>query len=196
MANLQLLNKPHKPLVLTPGLLRCLVLHYDETGFPKKGNKSVGVKRRYSGTLERTDNCKVAVFTNYSSAKDHTFIDRRLLLPEEWANDPDRRSEAGVPSGVIFRTKPELALAMVANAVGERVPFRCVGGDNIYGNSPTFVQGVRDHGWLYVLDVSSEARVWTKEPEVIPAEKRPRPSRGRLHTQPLVVDKSRSQCRK
>jgi SRSO17 transposase len=166
------------------------VCNCDETGFPKKGNKSVGVKRQYSGTLGRTDNCQVAVFTNYSSAKGHTFIDRRLFLPEEWADDQERRSEAGVPAGVIFRTKPELALEMVANAVGERVPFRWVGGDSIYGNSPTFVQGVRDLGKWYVLDTSSEARVWTEEPEVIPAEKRPRPSRGRPHTQPLVVSRS------
>ena len=166
------------------------VCNCDETGFPKKGNKSVGVKRQYSGTLGRTDNCQVAVFTNYSSAKGHTFIDRRLFLPEEWADDQERRSEAGVPAGVIFRTKPELALEMVANAVGERVPFRWVGGDSIYGNSPTFVQGVRDLGKWYVLDTSSEARVWTEEPEVIPAEKRPRPSRGRPHTQPLVVGTS------
>lgn len=163
------------------------VCNCDETGFPKKGNKSVGVKRQYSGTLGRTDNCQVAVFTNYCSAKGHTFVDRRLFLPEEWADDQDRRSEAGVPAGVIFRTKPELALEMVANAVGERVPFRWVGGDSIYGNSPSFVQGVRDLGKWYVLDTSSEARVWTEEPEVIPAEKRPRPSRGRPHTQPLVV---------
>jgi SRSO17 transposase len=166
------------------------VCNCDETGFPKKGNKSVGVKRQYSGTLGRTDNCQVAVFTNYSSAKGHTFIDRRLFLPEEWADDQHRRSEGGVPAGVIFRTKPELALEMVAKAVGERVPFRWVGGDSIYGNSPTFVQGVRDLGKWYVLDISSEARVWTEEPEVIPAEKRPRPSRGRPHTQPLVVGTS------
>jgi SRSO17 transposase len=166
------------------------VCNCDETGFPKKGNKSVGVKRQYSGTLGRTDNCQVAVFTNYSSAKGHTFIDRRLFLPEEWANDQDRRNEAGVPTGVIFRTKPELAVEMVANAVGERVPFRWVGGDSIYGNSPTFVQAVRDLGKWYVLDISSEARIWTEEPEVIPAEKRPRPSRGRPHTQPLVVGES------
>jgi SRSO17 transposase len=161
------------------------VCNCDETGFPKKGNKSVGVKRQYSGTLGRTDNCQVAVFTNYSSAKGHTFIDRRLFLPEEWAADQDRRREAGVPGGVIFRTKPELALEMVANAVAENVPFRWVGGDSIYGNSPTFAQGVRELGKWYVLDTSSEARVWTEEPQVIPPEQRP--SRGRPHTQPLVV---------
>src|SRR5271166_1625945 len=144
------------------------VWNSDETGFPKKGTKSVGVKRQYSGTLGRTDNCQVAVFSNYSSAKGHTFMDRRLFLPEEWTDDRDRRTEAGVPAGVIFRTKPELALEMVANAIGEHVPFRWVGGDSIYGNSPKFVQGVREFGKRYVLDISSEARVWTEEPEVIP----------------------------
>src|SRR5262249_40230126 len=97
------------------------VWNSDETGFPKKGSKSVGVKRQYSGTLGRTDNCQVAVFANYSAAGGHTVMDRRLFLPEEWAGDRDRRDQAGVPSGVIFRTKPELALAMVADAVAEGI---------------------------------------------------------------------------
>ena len=166
------------------------VCNCDETGFPKKGNKSFGVKRQYSGTLGRTDNWQVGVFTNYSSAKGHTFVDRRLFLPEEWADDQDRRSEAGVPAGVIFRTKPELALEMVANAIGEQMPFRWVGGDSIYGNSPSFVQGIRDLGKWYVLDVTSDTYVWTEEPKVIPPEQRPKLSRGRPHTQPLVVGES------
>ena len=97
-------------------------LNVDETGFPKKGTKSVGVKRQYSGTMGRTDNCQVAVFANYASPKGHTFMDRRLFLPEEWVADSDRRQEAGVPADVIFRTKPALALEMVANAVAEGVP--------------------------------------------------------------------------
>jgi len=109
------------------------VWNSDETGFPKKGTKSVGVKRQYSGTLGRTDNCQVAVFANYASVKGHTFMDRRLFLPEEWAADKARRDEAGVPEDVVFRTKPELALAMVASAVAEGTPFRWVGGDSIYG---------------------------------------------------------------
>jgi SRSO17 transposase len=166
------------------------VWNSDETGFPKKGTKSVGVKRQYSGTLGRTDNCQVAVFANYSSAKGHTFMDRRLFLPQDWADDSDRRAEAGVPDGLIFRTKPELALEMLADAVTERVPFRWVGGDSIYGNSPTFVQGVRQLDKWYVLDTSSEAHVWTEEPQVIRPEQRPKPSRGRLCTQPLVIGTS------
>jgi SRSO17 transposase len=163
------------------------VWNSDETGFPKKGSKSVGVKRQYSGTLGRTDNCQVAVFANYCSVKGHTFVDRRLFLPEEWAEDRDRRERAGVPPGVIFRTKPQLALEMVAAAAAEGVPFRWVGGDGVYGDSPTFVQGVRLLGKWYVLDSSADARVWTTEPRVIPAEERPRPKRGRPCTQPLVV---------
>ena len=166
------------------------VWNSDETGFPKKGTKSVGVKRQYSGTLGRTDNCQVAVFANYSSPKGHTFMDRRLFLPQEWADDSDRRTESGIPAGLIFRTKPQLALEMLADAVTERAPFRWVGGDSIYGNSPTFVQGVRELGKWYVLDISSEAYVWAEEPRVIPAEQRPKPSRGRSSMQPLVIGTS------
>jgi SRSO17 transposase len=167
------------------------VWNSDETGFPKKGIKSVGVKRQYSGTLGRTDNCQIAVFANYCSTKGHTFMDRRLFLPEEWAGDRGRRDEAGVPTGVIFRSKPALALEMVANAVAEGVPFRWVGGDSVYGDSPTFVQGIRQFGKWYVLDSSADARVWTTEPQVIAPEDRPKPKRGRPCTQPLVVGEAK-----
>lgn len=167
------------------------VWNSDETGFPKKGTKSVGVKRQYSGTLGRTDNCQVGVFANYCSSKGHTLVDRRLFLPEEWASDLARRKEAAVPPGVVFRTKPELALEMVTNAVSEGVPFRWCGGDSVYGTSPKFVQGVRELGKWYVLDSSAEAHVWTSEPRVIPPEERPKSGRGRLHTQPLIVGESK-----
>jgi SRSO17 transposase len=189
---------PDRPILqeMRRGVLEVLadddaVWNSDETGFPKKGTKSVGVKRQYSGTLGRTDNCQVAVFANYSSARGHTFMDRRLFLPEEWAADGDRREAAGVPPGVIFRTKPQLALEMVADAVAEGVPFRWVGGDGVYGDSPGFVQGVRLLGKWYVLDSSADARVWTTEPRVIPPEERPKPKRGRPCTQPLVVGEAR-----
>jgi SRSO17 transposase len=163
------------------------VWNSDETGFPKKGTKSVGVKRQYSGTLGRTDNCQIGVFANYCSAKGHTFMDRRLFLPEEWADDSPRRNEAGVPDDVIFRTKPTLALEMVAQAVAAETPFRWVGGDSVYGDNPTFVQGVRALGKWYVLDIACDTQVWTAPPRVIPAEERPRPRRGRPPTTPLVV---------
>jgi SRSO17 transposase len=167
------------------------VWNSDETGFPKKGTKSVGVKRQYSGTLGRTDNCQVAVFANYCSPKGHAFLDRRLFLPEEWAEDPARRAAAGVPPDVVFRTKPALALDMVAQAVTEGVPFRWVGGDSVYGDNPTFVQGVRALGKWYVLDVTCDTLVWAEPPQVIPAADRPQPRRGRPPTKPLVVGERR-----
>jgi SRSO17 transposase len=167
------------------------VWNSDETGFPKKGTKSVGVKRQYSGTLGRTDNCQVAVFANYCSPTGHAFLDRRLFLPEEWAEDAARREEAGVPPDVIFRTKPALALDMVAQAVAEGVPFRWVGGDSVYGDNPTFVQGVRALGKWYVLDVTCDTLVWTEPPQVIAAADRPQPRRGRPPTKPLVVGERR-----
>jgi SRSO17 transposase len=167
------------------------VWNSDETGFPKKGTKSVGVKRQYSGTLGRTDNCQIAVFANYAAPKGHAFMDRRLFLPEEWAADTARRQQAGVPADVIFRTKPALALEMVAQAVAEGVPFRWVGGDSVYGDNPTFVQGVRALGKWYVLDIACDTQVWTEPPQVIPATERPRPRRGRPPTQPLVVGERR-----
>jgi len=161
------------------------VLTVDETGFPKKGAKSVGVKRQYSGTLGRTDNCQVGVFLGYHAAKGHTLLDRRLFLPEEWAADRPRREAAGVPGGVIFRTKPELALAMVADAVAAGVPFRWVAGDGVYGDSPAFCRGVRALGKWYVLDSSADARVWTAEPVVIPPGRKA--ARGRPTTTPAVA---------
>lgn len=139
-------------------------INIDETGFPKKGKKSVGVKRQYSGTLGRVDNCQIGVFANYYSSKGHTFLDRRIYLPEEWCRDLPRRDEAGVPENIVFRTKPELGLEMIRNAVSEGIPFQWVGGDSVYGDSPVFVQGVRALGKWYVLDVSSEAHVWVREP--------------------------------
>ncbi len=164
-------------------------LNVDETGFPKKGTKSVGVKRQYAGCLGRTDNCQIGVFVNYRSAAGHTLIDRRLFLPEEWAADGPRRQEAGVPEAVVFRTKPELALGMVQQAVERGLPFRWVTADSVYGDSPTFVQGVRVLGKWYVVDTSADARVWLTEPEVIPAgTKGPR---GRATTQPRAATKPR-----
>jgi SRSO17 transposase len=167
-------------------------LNVDETGFPKKGTKSVGVKRQYAGCLGRTDNCQIGVCINYRSVAGHTLIDRRLFLPEEWAADLPRREEAGVPGAVVFRSKPELGLEMVRQAAERGLPFRWVTADGVYGDSPTFVQGVRGLGKWYVVDTSADARVWLAEPEVIPAGTKgprgPATTRPRAATKPERVD--------
>ena len=159
------------------------VVNVDETGFAKKGTKSVGVQRQYSGTLGRTDNCQVAVFLNYCSSKGHALLDRRLFLPASWAGDVDRREEAGVPPAAVFRSKPELALSMVEDAAAAGMPFRWVGGDCVYGDSPAFVQGVRALGKWYVLDVSGSAHVWTADPHP-PREPAAARKSGRPRTRP------------
>src|SRR5438477_9647547 len=82
------------------------VLIIDETGFVKKGVKSVGVQRQYSGTAGRIENCQIGVFLAYASGKGRTFLDRELYVPKEWATDRERRREAAVPDTVAFRTKP------------------------------------------------------------------------------------------
>jgi SRSO17 transposase len=166
-------------------------INVDETGFPKKGKKSVGVKRQYSGTLGRVDNCQIGVFANYYSTQGHTFLDRKIYLPEEWCQDLPRREEAGVPENVVFRTKPELGLEMIRTAVGEQVPFQWVGGDSVYGDSPTFVQGVRELQKWYVLDVSSEAHVWLRQPRV--GKPGPRGGRAKPKTKPISVAKAAAQ---
>src|SRR3989442_6460892 len=85
----------------------------DETGFLKKGTKSVGVQRQYTGTAGKTENCQVGVFLTYVGPQGHTFLDRRLYLPQTWAEDRTRRVEAAGPEGVVFQTKPGFAVAML-----------------------------------------------------------------------------------
>ena len=92
----------------------------DETGFIKKGSHSVGVKRQYSGTAGKIENCQIGTFLSYATAKGHVFLDRRLYLPEEWCNDPSGGSEAKVPADVVFQTKPEQAMAMLETCLASR----------------------------------------------------------------------------
>jgi SRSO17 transposase len=111
------------------------VLVVDETGFLKKGTKSVGVQPQYSGTAGKKENCQIGVFLCYASEKGAAFVDRALYLPKKsWANDAERRAEAGIPKDVEFATKPELARGMLKRAFEAEVPAAWVTGDTIYGS--------------------------------------------------------------
>jgi SRSO17 transposase len=114
------------------------ILIVDETGFLKKGTKSCGVARQYTGTAGDTVNCQVGVFLAYASARGAAFIDRALYLPREWAEDPDRRVEAGIPAGTCFESKITLAERMLARAFAAGVPARWVVADSFYGRSGPF----------------------------------------------------------
>jgi SRSO17 transposase len=141
------------------------VLVLDETGFLKKGSKSVGVKRQYSGTAGRIENCQVGVFLAYASRHGHALIDRALYLPETWAFDAARRAEAGVPESVNFATKPKLGQAMLKRAFEAGVPCAWVVSDSLYGADHQTRRLIERHGRGYVLAVTSAQRLGLKPVE-------------------------------
>jgi SRSO17 transposase len=142
----------------------------DETGFLKQGEKSAGVQRQYSGTAGKTENCQLGVFLTYATPHGHTFLDRRLYLPEGWCADPERCAEAKIPADVGFATKPEQAVQMVRHAWAVGVPMRWVTGDEVYGEAAYLRDAVAESGRWYVLAVRSPSTVWLERPEVaVPA---------------------------
>lgn len=136
------------------------VLIVDETGFLKKGIKSVGVARQYSGTAGRRENCQIGVFLAYATPRGGTFLDRALYLPDAWRNDTARRTEAGVPDTVRGATKGELAQEMLGRAFAAGVPAAWVVGDTIYGGDE-MRQWLEEREQHYVLSVPCTHRIWT-----------------------------------
>jgi SRSO17 transposase len=134
------------------------VLVLDESGFLKKGTCSVGVKRQYSGTAGRIENCQVAVFLGYASCHGRALIDRALYLPEEWAADDERRMLAGVPEDVAFATKPKLGRAMLERALAAGVPCAWVAADSVYGGDYALRLWLERRPIGYVLAVTSKQR--------------------------------------
>ena len=136
------------------------VLIVDETGFLKKGTKSVGVQRQYSGTAGRIENCQIGVFLAYAGSAGRAFLDRELYLPKEWAADDARRREAGVPTDAAFATKPGLARRMLERAFTAEVPAAWVAGDEVYGDASDLRRWLERRGAAYVLAVSCSHMVW------------------------------------
>src|SRR5260221_4136209 len=136
------------------------VLVIDETGFLKQGTRSVGVNRQYSGTAGRIENCQIGVFLTYAAPQGHVLLDRELYLPREWADDPDRRQEAGVPTAVTFATKPQLARRMLERALAAGVPAAWVTGDSIYGGDRRLRVWLEQHEQPFVLAVKSDEPLW------------------------------------
>jgi SRSO17 transposase len=135
------------------------VLVVDETGFLKKGTKSAGVARQYSGTAGRVENCQIGVFLGYATSVGRTFLDRELYLPKAWAEDRERRVEARVEEGVEFATKPELAMRMLGRAIDAGVPAGWVTADEVYGQHFRLRRMLEERGMPYVLAVPVNQRV-------------------------------------
>lgn len=136
------------------------VLVIDETGCVKKGTKSAGVARQYSGTAGRIANCQIGVFLAYASPHGQAFLDRALYLPKRWTEDAARREAAGIPEEVDFATKGDLAQMMLARAFTAEAPAAWVTGDEVYGNDGDLRRWLEGQQRPYVLAVACAHAVW------------------------------------
>jgi SRSO17 transposase len=137
------------------------VLVVDETGFLKKGDKSAGVARQYSGTAGRIENCQIGVFLADASDRGHALIDREPYLPQGWAGDGVRRAAAKIPPAASFATKPQLAQPMIARAIAAGVPFAWVVGDEVYGSDRRLRMFLEEQKRPFVLAVRRNEKLWS-----------------------------------
>ena len=138
----------------------------DESGFVKKGNHSVGVARQYCGSIGKVENCQVGVFVGYSGEKGYGLIAKQLFMPEKWFSDDyaKRREKCLVPEELTFKTKPQIALELLAQIEQSGLfQAKWVGVDSLYGNSKEFLDAVSAN-YLYFADIHNNTRVWREEP--------------------------------
>ncbi|GHJ40825.1 hypothetical protein Sm713_64340 [Streptomyces sp. TS71-3] len=139
------------------------VLILDETGFLKKGVRSAGVGRQYSGTAGRIENSQIGVFLAYGSDRGRALIDRDLYLPKDWASDRERCRAAGIGDEVEFATKPDMGLRMLQRAVDSGIPFGWVTADEVYGQTSRLRLWLEEHDIPHVLAVPKSQMVMTME---------------------------------
>ena len=144
------------------------VLIFDETGFIKKGNDSIGVGKQYCGSIGKVENCQVGVFAAYASPYGYALLDKRLFIPQKWFSDDykQRRKKCKLPENMEFKNKPQLAIEIFNNIVEDKIiPFKYVLGDSIYGSSPQFIEAVESCvGITYFVEAASDTRCWLKRP--------------------------------
>lgn len=154
------------------------VVVLDDTGFLKKGIKSAGVQRQYSGTAGRTENCQIGVFAAYVSVNGHALVDRQLYLPRSWIEDRDRCRAAGIPDEVDFATKPRMAIGMLQRLLDAGAPFRWVTADEAYGQAKYLRVWLEERDIAYVLAIrrdevmlgrESSAAMWADDLAELPA---------------------------
>src|ERR1035438_7376843 len=123
----------------------------DDTGFPKDGKHSPGVKRQYSGTLGKIGNCQIGVSVHAVGEQATVPLGWALYLPEEWCEDPERRRRAKIPAEVEFQTKPQLGVALIKQAAGWAIPKAPVLGDQAYGDNTVLRERLHHAELEYVL---------------------------------------------
>jgi SRSO17 transposase len=140
----------------------------DDTGYRKKGIHSVGVARQYCGQLGKQENCQVAVSLSLATDFGSIPIDYRLYLPKEWTDDPDRCKKVGVPEGIIFQTKPEIAIEQIKNAKRTNIPVGIVLADAGYGDNTEFREELSSEGLPYAVGIKPGTSVWSSGDEPLP----------------------------
>ena len=164
------------------------VLMFDETGFVKKWQDSVGVARQYCGTLGKVENCQVGVFAGYASRQGYALVDKRFFLPEAWLSDAyaARRTTCNVPTALTWQSKPQLAAAMLHALTQEGLlPFKYVVADCLYGNSPDFLDAVDACvGVTTFVAIPAETRCWLQTPRT---EEQTYRYKGAVRSQRVVV---------
>jgi SRSO17 transposase len=164
----------------------------DDTGVPKDGKHSPGVKRQYSGTLGKIGNCQVTVSLHAVGAKGTVPLGFRLYLPEDWCQDPGRRRKAKIPADVEFQTKPAIGGDLVARAAGWKIRRAPVLGDQAYGNDAKLRARLHAEGIDYVLSIGPECDVYASEtvfavPPRRPGSRGPAPSALRADREPASI---------
>lgn len=145
----------------------------DESGWVKKGEKSVGVGWQYCGNVGKISNSQVAVFACLSNGDFASMVDARLYLPLDWCNDPVRCSEAGIPyENRIFKTKLELAVEIIKQQIKNGVSFDFIGGDGYYGNDASLASAINRMGYLYMLDIHSDQKIFIQQPDLVLPERK------------------------
>lgn len=167
----------------------------DESGNPKKGRHTACVQRQWCGRTGKIDNCVMAVHLGYVADDFQCLLDSDLFLPEDWAGDPQRRAEVGVPDNVVFRTKPRIAMGQVRRALGNGIRVAAWTFDEAYGRGAEFLDGMDALGQNYVGEIPSDFHGWVRQPRMLVA---PRPqelrARGRKRRYPRVARQDSHAC--
>jgi SRSO17 transposase len=162
---------------------------FDETGFVKKGDDSIGVAKQYCGTIGKVENCQTAVFAAYVSEHGYALVDKRLFIPEKWFSDDyqERREKCELPQDMKFKSKPQLAAEMLTGIAKEQVlPFKYVLADSIYGMSPEFIDAVESLvGVTYFVSIPGDTLCWLRRPVTVEKQYK---YGGELRTKTVLAD--------
>lgn len=164
----------------------------DESGWEKKGKKSIGVGYQYCGNVGKTANSQVAVFGCLCNGKYAALVDSRLYIPSSWTKDRERCDEAGIPvSHRVFKTKQELAIDIIKHQMSMGITFDYVGADGLYGNDAAFAREIDNMGLVYLLDIHSDQQIYLEKPDLYLPERKtakgPSPKKLKASTEHTTV---------